>query len=94
MLSSYYISIDQHLESDIPAEESTNYTARNVLKVSALNSPMVFPVSQTYQPTNTEIVGLCSNTTALSQGQFGQPPLYVFATDGVYAMSVGTGNVV
>ena len=55
---------------------------------------MVCPASQTYQPTNTEIVGLCSNTTALSQGQFGQHPLYVFATDGVYAMSVGTGNVV
>lgn len=94
ILSSYYIPIDQKLESDIPAEENTNYTARNALKVSALNSPMVFPASQTYQPTNTEIVGLCSNTTALSQGQFGQHPLYVFATDGVYAMSVGTGNVV
>lgn len=79
---------------DILSERNTSIERPNILKVSSLNNPLYFPADQTYQPTNTEIVGLCSNTTALSQGQFGQHPLYVFATDGVFAMSVGTGNVV
>lgn len=91
---SYYISIDQRAESGIPDEKGIDYAAPNVLKVSSLNNPLAFPASQTYQPTNAEIIGLCSNTTALSQGQFGQHPLYVFCTDGVYAMSVGTEGVV
>lgn len=66
-----------------------------ILKVSALSNPFVFPANQTYQPSNADIVGICSNTQAVSQGQFGQHPLYVFTRDGIYAMSVDTsGNVV
>ncbi len=65
----------------------------NVLKVSALNNPIYFPPEQTYQPCNGKIIGMCSNTAAMSQGQFGQYPLYVFCDDGVYALSVGTGGV-
>lgn len=66
----------------------------NKLKVSSLNNPLSFPASQTYQPSSEEIIGMCANTNALSQGQFGQHPLYVFSQDGIYAMSVGTGNIV
>ena len=67
----------------------------NILKVSALSNPFVFPEAQTYQPSNADIVGVCSNTQALSQGQFGQHPLYVFTRDGIYAMSVdASGSIV
>lgn len=75
-------------------DEAEPYISENTLKVSDLNNPISFLAVQTYQPSTKKIIGLCSNTTALSQGQFGQHPLYVFAEDGVYAMSVGTEGVV
>lgn len=37
---------------------------------------------------NGEIKGVSSSVKALSQGQFGQFPLYVFCSDGVYALEV------
>ncbi len=76
-------------------ESNTAISRPNVLKVSSLNNPLSFPAAQTYQPSQGEIIGMQSNTTALSQGQFGQYPLYVFSSDGVYAMQVSTsGDVV
>lgn len=67
---------------------------KNVLKVSNLNNVFSFPPDQTYQ-FNTEIVGMQSNVVAMSQGQFGVFPLYVFTKDGIYAMQVATsGNIV
>lgn len=74
------------------SERNTRIFRPTVLQVSALNNPLVFPVAQTYQPGREGIVGLCSNTVALSQGQFGQHPLYVFTKGGVYAMAVDTSG--
>lgn len=66
----------------------------NKIKVSGLNSPLSFPVAQTYTVSNGDILGICAATSALSTGQFGQFPLYVFCTDGIYALEVGGANVV
>lgn len=66
----------------------------NKIKVSELNNPFSFPAKQTYTPSNDEIIALHSNTSALSQGQFGQYPLYIFCKDGIYSMQVGTGEIV
>lgn len=62
----------------------------NILRVSDVLNPLVFPVEQTYEIGQGEIKELAVIDTALSQGQFGQYPLYVFCSDGVYAMNVGT----
>lgn len=61
------------------------------LKVSELNNPFVFPPRNTYQ-FQTDVIAVQSNTVAISQGQFGQHPLYVFCKHGIFAMSVGTGG--
>lgn len=61
----------------------------NKLKVSELNNPFYFPPQTTYTPSSGSILSLASNTAAISQGQFGQFPLIVFCSDGIYAMSVG-----
>lgn len=37
-----------------------------------------------------QIVGICSNTKAISQGQYGQYPMFVFTTDGIYTLSVSS----
>lgn len=74
---------------DSPYEERLN-----VMKVSMVENPFVFPAKCTYAPSQCAIIGICGNTVALSQGQFGQFPLYVFCTDGIWAMSVdSSGNV-
>lgn len=73
-----------------PVNDNESYD--NVLKVSNVNNPFFFPSDQTYQ-FQTPIVGVQSNVIAMSQGQFGQFPLYVFTKDGIYAMSVGSGTL-
>lgn len=67
---------------------------RSVMKVSMVENPFVFPAKCTYTPSQSGIVGLCSNTMALSQGQFGQFPLFVFCEDGIWAMSVDSSGSV
>ena len=59
----------------------------NVLKVSAVDNPFIFPAKSTYVPSKEKILAVCSNTMALSQGQFGQHPLLVFCNDGIWALS-------
>lgn len=72
--------------------DNIDYEKGNAMYVSSLNNPFFFPADQVYQ-FNTDIVGVQSNVVALSQGQFGQFPLYVFTKDGIYAMNVGSGEV-
>lgn len=88
-----------HLENSspdgfYPTKEVNNIEySPNKIKVSALNNPLAFPVEQTYTVSNGDVVALATATTALSTGQFGQYPLYVFCSDGIYALSVGSGAI-
>lgn len=60
----------------------------NKLYVSSVNNPWHFPASNVHTIGNGEIVGVNTAVKALSEGQFGQFPLYVFTSDeGVYALS-------
>lgn len=59
----------------------------NILKVSAVDNPFYFPTAQTYKFEG-NIVALASNAEAISTGQFGQYPLFVFTTEGIWAMAV------
>lgn len=57
----------------------------NKVLVSSASNPFVYPETKriTFQ---SRVLGVAIATTALSQGQFGQFPLYVFTEDGVWAM--------
>ena len=66
-------------------EENTSYDVSNQIMLSALSNPFVFPASQRYT-LQARVLGTAIATTALSQGQFGQFPLYVFTEDGIWAM--------
>ena len=67
---------------------NTTESRPNLMKVSATETPLVFPAQNTYQVGNGRIIGFCANTVALSTGQWGHEPLYAFCSDGVYAFSV------
>ena len=56
---------------------------------SAINNPFTFPLSGINTiPGGGKVIGIASATKALSQGQFGQFPLYAFTTYGVWALEV------
>lgn len=83
------------VDGDVDTDETNPYELRaNVLKVSAVENPFVFPAKCTYTPTQGRISALASNTVELSQGQFGQHPLFLFCSDGIWAMSVDTSGAV
>lgn len=63
-----------------------------LLMQSEVNNPMTFLASGNHQVGLGKILGMAALTQALSQGQFGQYPLMVFTTEGIFAMSTdGTG---
>lgn len=57
---------------------------------SEVNNPWVFNAEGENSVGTGEIIGMVSNTRALSQGQFGQHPLIIFTTEGVYALGVNS----
>lgn len=55
---------------------------------SEVNNPFVFPATGYNRVGSGMVIGMTSQTRALSQGQFGEYPLLVFTTEGIWAMSV------
>lgn len=65
----------------------------NKIYTSEVNNPFYFPVTGINTVGTGEILGISTTTKALSQGQFGQFPLYAFSTDGIWALEVSaTGS--
>ncbi|MGN1353800.1 MAG: hypothetical protein ACI4V2_02705, partial [Alloprevotella sp.] len=55
---------------------------------SEVNNPFYFPLTGINTVGTGTVISLSSANKALSQGQFGQFPLYAFTTDGVWALEV------
>ncbi|MDE6467860.1 MAG: hypothetical protein K2L28_03065, partial [Muribaculaceae bacterium] len=53
---------------------------------SEINNPFTFPLLGINTIGSGDIYGICSAAKALSQGQFGQFPLYAFTSEGVWAL--------
>ncbi len=62
----------------------------NKIYTSEVGNPFYFPLSGINTVGVGKILGISSTTKALSQGQFGQFPMLVFATDGIWAMEVSS----
>jgi hypothetical protein len=65
----------------------------NEIKVSETNNPFYFSNKSVYRVGNGEILGLATVSQRISEGSFGQYPLYVFTTTGIYSLAVGSGEV-
>ncbi|GAB6121073.1 hypothetical protein [Dysgonomonas termitidis] len=65
----------------------------NIIKVSETDNIFVYPSENTYTVGAGKILGLCSNTKAISTGQFGEYPLYAFCSDGIFALGLGSEDV-
>ncbi len=62
----------------------------NKIMTSRANNPFVFPFISTTTVGDGLVRALAAPTQALSQGQFGQFPLYAFCTDGVWALETAS----
>lgn len=60
----------------------------NKIYTSEVNNPFYFPLLGINTIGTGNIVGISTAAKALSQGQFGQFPLYAFTTDGIWALEV------
>lgn len=69
---------------DLP-EENRKIDKGNRIYVTTIDNPFYYPQEgiKTFQA---KVLGVAVATSALSQGQFGQFPLYVFTEDGIWAM--------
>lgn len=93
----YYCSLDedavQQAVQYIPtpsSDEQRLVEQPNKVYTSEVNNPFYFPASGINTVGAGEILGICSAVRALSQGQFGQFPLYAFTTEGVWALQTNS----
>ena len=61
---------------------------KNKLYLSKVSDPLTFDLGSTIFVGNGEILALSSANKPISEGQFGQFPLYAFTTHGVWALEV------
>lgn len=79
------------------AEAETRATSSNVplgnkIYTSEVNNPFSFPPNGINTIGTGTVIGFSTAAKALSQGQFGQFPLYAFTTEGVWALEVGSNG--
>ena len=86
-LNSGLVCQTQTESSKLPPDTPASYYPNSVLQSNAI-MPFTFPAKLMVTFGVERIVKMASAVKALSQGQFGQFPLYAFTTDGVWALEV------
>lgn len=71
-----------------PTESITDILQPNKIYTSVPDNPFVFPALGIKAVGTGTIIAIAAAAKALSQGQFGQFPLYAFTTEGVWALEV------
>ncbi|NDW19286.1 hypothetical protein D0T53_10215 [Dysgonomonas sp. 216] len=66
----------------------------NKIKVSELSNPLRFPNANTYLVSNGTVLAMATNTMNVSDRNYGQFPLYVFTSQGIWNLNVGSNEVV
>lgn len=76
--------------SSPPSPTSSYEVLDSQIFTSVVNNPFVFQASGDNTVGTGSILGIAANTEPISQGQFGQYPLIVFTTEGIYGLSVNS----
>ncbi len=76
-------------------EKAKSYTPtpsqnQSLIKVSEAENPLVFPAKNSVQVGSSVVNALAANTRPISEGQFGDAPLYAFTDEGVWVLMLGT----
>lgn len=74
------------------SEDERTIDLPNKIYTSEINNPFYFPVTGINTIGTGRIIGIATAAKALSQGQFGQFPLYAFTNEGVWALEVSSSG--
>ena len=74
------------------SKEERTIEIPNKIYTSEVNNPFYFPVTGINTVGTGKILGISTAAKALSQGQFGQFPLYAFTDEGVWALEVNSSG--
>ena len=97
-----YINVNDWLKEKVTSESTNNLPTatssfvsiqRNRMIVSHSCNPFCFPNEFSYYISNGTINGIATTNATLSQGQYGEFPLYVFTSEGIWSMQVGSGDI-
>ena len=89
-------SLDDDDEDDILSslsEEEDTTPAQSQIFVSEVNNPFSFYAANVVEVGANQVFALASATQALSQGQFGETPLYAFTDQGVWMLGTSDTGV-
>lgn len=92
---SFYFSlkgIDNGHQESLATTPNAFVDATNKIYTSEINNPFYFPLLGINAVGSGEVLGISTAAKALSQGQFGQFPLYAFTTEGVWALEVASNG--
>lgn len=96
-IESHYTGVDNYIQLDVADTDVENDLLNdpNRVQVSRLDNALVYEAVNSYQVGNDDetIIGFGSVVEPLSDGQFGQFPLYIFTTAGNFVLSQGTGAI-
>ena len=75
--------------SDFLSSSSKGNYSPSLIRVSEAENPLVFPAKNSVQVGSAIIQALAANTRPISEGQFGEAPLYAFTDEGVWVLMLG-----
>ena len=86
-----YISSSEYNEArnKVASFSPGNTRSTSLVKVSEAENPLVFPAKNSVQVGSSIINAITANTQPISEGQFGDAPLYAFTDEGVWMLMVG-----
>lgn len=87
--ASDFNSFEENARQDYGDSLNTSFNTSQLL-VSEVENPFVFPARNAVSVGNGNIIAMAANTKAISQGQFGDYPLYVFTDEATWALNVNT----
>ena len=89
------ISEEEFYQEKANIKESTINGSRtpSLVKVSEAENPLVFPAKNSVQVGSSIVSAMAANTRPISEGQFGDAPLYAFTDEGVWVLMLGEEGI-
>lgn len=73
----------------VPSSIQSTDSSPSLIKVSEAENPLVFPAKNSVQVGSSQVQALAANTRPITEGQFGEAPLYAFTDEGVWMLMLG-----
>jgi hypothetical protein len=75
-----------------PINTVDSYYDGNRVQATEFENPYYFPAINSYRVDGI-VLGMAINAIALSQGQFGNYPIFVFTDEGIWVLEIGDGDI-